>query len=386
MRQIILIIIGVLAILAVPCMVEAAEGKWRDPFACDPYVFEFDIPLVQEGPIAAPLIIRSTYDQQQSIQVSMWPEYSDARNVAPSEWFTIEPMSAPLPAGGMALFNIILAPPSPLEDYDGMTYYTYIRVSRVLEGGTEYWERPLPVRIRYGSAIPSILYAVEGWKIGRIVGKELTRYTQDQITLRVSNRSNLSDLYVALYPVTPSPPGTDDIGSSDPEFNRFATLWRDQKTLSIYAEPVGEVNPETGVYDEYMLYYGPHEFGRFLAASYSRADDRLEMSIYPYRIGPKGSADVPFVLQVYRNVPSGIYRLQIHVAPVGGYSPGNIGIQYESKLILEVKRGEPNWLATAHNVVGWIILSSLLAMLVIAVVNYVITGRHKEKEVIVDRG
>lgn len=330
MRKILL----VLALLLVLPLSVQADG-WRDPFSCDPYVFPFDFAGGYDSAVI-PMLIRSNLGQDQQLSISMWPEYYGP-GAAPSEWFTIEPETAVLPANGIAAVNIRCTP----FDYEEKVYVTYLRVSRTIDG-QNYWERALTVRVRFGSAIPVVEYSVEGWKCTSIMGNEGTDYTQDQLTIRVTNKSFTPNWFV-IYPVLPSPPTTDNIQTTNESYLKLLSLWRDPEAQAVYAEPIGDVNQSSGKYDRYRLYLEKGskqvEFGEFLAAAYDRDTDVLNMSIYPFKLAPRESKDIPFTLRVLKSVPSGIYRLQFHVGPSGESAMAlSMSTQYQCKVALEITR------------------------------------------------
>lgn len=327
----------ILFVLCLICLLIPAPVKadWEDPFTCDPYIFPFDFKGGYDS-IVTPMLIRSATTEDQVLTLSMWPEYSDAEHVAPSEWFTIEPQTAALPGGGIAAFNIRCEP----TDYEELTYITYLKVSRTV-AGENYWERALTVRVRFGSAIPVLEYSAMGWRLATIRGNEGTGYTQDQMSIKVTNKS-FTPNYFVLYPVMPSPPGTDNIQTSDEGYRKLIDQWRDPLAVTVYPEPSGAVSA-SGKYDRYTLYYDKGnkkvEFGEFLAASYDRGKDTLEMSLYPYQLSPRETREIPFVLRVNKSVPSGIYRFQVHVGPSGeSYVGVSMSKQYETKFALTIER------------------------------------------------
>lgn len=361
-----------------------AEDPWMDPFTCDPYTFTFDFPVVESSPydsIMFPMLVRALSVDLQQITISMWPDYAEETTVADSAWFSFAPSTAPLPPTGVAAFNITCKP--PIESLAEVEYKTYIRVARTING-EQYWDRPLGVRVRIGSAVPLVDYSIEGWKKAKIVGDELTEYTQDQIILGVRNKAYTINEF-CLYPVNASEPSTD---TPDPDsvgdFRDFQALWRQADAITITVAPInGTYNTITKEYNEYELYANDTKFGEFLASSYNRSQDILTPGIYPYRIQPAKVADVPFTLRVMADVPSGIYRLQIHVKPTGisvdGRSGGSIGIEYESKIVLEIERtGVLQGNRSGIGILPWIIIGAAVGALVVIGISKISQRRYRK--------
>lgn len=371
-------------VFVTPAMVNA-EDTWVDPFTCDPYHFTFDFPLITNSPydsIMYPMLVRPVSEATQQITISMWPDYAQEESIADSSWFSFVPDTATLIYGGVAAFNIICKP--PYQSLEQKEYRTYIRVARTING-EQYWDRPLGVKVRIGSAVPLIDYSVEGWKRALISGDELTEYTQDQILLGVNNRSYTINEF-CLYPVdasepTSSVPDPDSVG----DFKDFQALWRQADAITVLADPInGTYNDQTNEYNEYRLHTNDFEFGTFLASSYSRDKDLLVPNIYPYRIAPAKSSEVPFVLRVLSTVPSGTYRLQIHVKPSGisveARDGSSIGIEYESKIVLVIERtGKPP--ANNSNGIGilpWIIIGAAVGALVVIGISKISQRRYRK--------
>jgi hypothetical protein len=344
-----------------------AADTFADPFTCDPYRFPCDFPLKCNSPytsIQHSMLVNSASQLDQTISISIWSNYTTEANPADASWFTFSSTTSPLPAGGVAAFNMTCTP--PLCSLADGTYRTYLKVHTSMSDGYQ-WERPLAITVRIGSAVPIVDYTLgQGFRIASITGDEGTSYTQDQITILVNNRSTTPNEF-CLSPMEPNPPTSPIEPDAAGDFLTFQQLWRDDTATNVYADPKPNTkNPDTGKYDEYALYTLDTDnnkvpFGTFLGASYDRKADSDPVRAYPYRINGNKSADIPFTLRVNSGIPTAVYRLQILVSPCGistsGTDSTSIGIQYACKIPVQVTRTTPPRFAhsTASNI-GLIIL------------------------------
>lgn len=336
------IALALLVILAFAVPASAAT----DPFTCDPSLFTFDFPLKCASPyesISQKTLINSNSKADYELSFSIWGDYYAVEHKADPSWFSFNPATGPLP-GGSSFFTQVVCTP-PLCELQEWTYETFLKITAVNDP-SKY--RVYRIQVRIGDAVPQVDYAITGFLLAEINGNEGHAYTQSQLTIGVNNQAATANEF-ALHPMVPNDPSSDPIDPSTAgDYRKLKELWKDPTAQKVYCEALPSTwNEKTRTYTEFRLYTLAADgsevpFGTFLGGS-SKGDSTPKLA-YPFKIEARRTAEVPFTLRVNREVPTGIYLLQIRVTPCGISTAATggtaLGVQYACKIPLQVNRVE----------------------------------------------